>query len=123
MRGLGDRHRIVYGVAGSGKTVLLIARAKLLSEEPEKRILVLCHNRLLASHLATALAGRRRVRVTTFHRWGVRCGLDFRDGEEDGAFGERLLDRLQNGARNRCRFDAVLIDEAEVSPADDLYCG
>jgi hypothetical protein len=31
-RALGDGHRIVYGVAGSGKTVLLIARAKLLAE-------------------------------------------------------------------------------------------
>ena len=38
-RALGDGHRIVYGVAGSGKTVLLIARAKLLAEDPEKRIL------------------------------------------------------------------------------------
>jgi hypothetical protein len=121
-RTLGDGHRIVYGVAGSGKTVLLIARARLLSEEPEKRILVLCYNRLLAAHLATVLAGRRRVRVTTFHRWGVRCGLDFRDGEEDGAFGERLLDRLQNGARDRGRFDAVLIDEAQDWPCSWFQC-
>ena len=36
-RALGDGHRIVYGVAGSGKTVLLIARAKLLAEDQEKR--------------------------------------------------------------------------------------
>jgi superfamily I DNA and RNA helicase len=63
-RALGDGHRIVYGVAGSGKTVLLIARAKLLAEDPEKRILILCYNRLLAQHLAVALAGHRRVMVT-----------------------------------------------------------
>src|SRR5262245_65572600 len=87
----GDGHRIVYGVAGSGKTVLLIARAKLLAEAPEKRILILCYNRLLAQHLALALADHRRVKVTTFHRWAVRRGVDFSDGEEDGAFGERLL--------------------------------
>ena len=55
-RAIGDGHRIVYGVAGSGKTVLLIARAKMLAEDPEKRVLVLCYNRLLAQHLATALA-------------------------------------------------------------------
>ena len=71
-----------------------IARAKLLAEDPEKRILVLCYNRLLAQHLAVALAGHRRVTVRTFHRWAVRCGIDFREGEEDGAFGERLLVRL-----------------------------
>jgi hypothetical protein len=121
-RALGDGHRIVYGVAGSGKTVLLIARAKLLAEEPEKRILVLCYNRLLATHLAAALAGHRRVRVTTFHRWGVRCGLDFRDGEDDGAFGERLLAWLQNGARDCGRFDAVLIDEAQDWPCSWFQC-
>jgi hypothetical protein len=63
-RALGDGHRIVYGVAGSGKTVLLIARAKLLAEDPEKRILVLCYNRLPAQRLAVALAGHRHVTVT-----------------------------------------------------------
>ena len=97
-RALGDGHRIVYGVAGSGKTVLLIARAKLLAEDPEKRILILCNNRLLAQHLAVALAGHRHVTVTTFHRWAVRCGVDFSDGEEDGAFGDRLLARLRASA-------------------------
>jgi superfamily I DNA and RNA helicase len=108
--------RIVYGVAGSGKTVLLIAREKLLAEDPEKRILVLCYNRLLAQHLTVALAGRSGVKVTTFHRLGVRCGVDFREGEEDGAFGERLLARLQGDAGLRGRYDAVLIDEAQDWP-------
>jgi len=56
-RAIGDGHRIVYGVAGSGKTVLLIARAKMLAEDSDKRILVLCYNRLLAQHLQAALAG------------------------------------------------------------------
>jgi superfamily I DNA and RNA helicase len=86
-RALGDGHRIVYGVAGSGKTVLLIARAKLLAEDSQKRVLILCYNRLLAQHLAVALAGHRRLAVTTFHCWAVRCGVDFSEGEEDGAFG------------------------------------
>ena len=54
-RALGDGHRVVYGVAGSGKTVLLIARAKLLAEDPDKRILILCYNRLLAQHPAGRL--------------------------------------------------------------------
>src|SRR5258705_11319327 len=80
------------------KTVLLIARAKLLAEDPEKRILILCYNRLLAQHLAVALAGHRHLTVTTFHRWAVRCGVDFSEGEEDGAFGERLLARLRGDA-------------------------
>jgi hypothetical protein len=96
-------------VAGSGKTVILIARAKLLAEDLEKRILILCNNRLLAQHLAVALAGHRHVTATTFHRWAVRCGIDFREGEEDGAFGERLLARLRGDAGPRGGHDAVLV--------------
>ncbi|MBO0753927.1 MAG: NERD domain-containing protein, partial [Bradyrhizobiaceae bacterium] len=47
---LGDGHRIVYGVAGSGKTVILIARARLAAEDPAKRVLILCYNRVLAAY-------------------------------------------------------------------------
>jgi AAA domain len=121
-RAIGDGHRIVYGVAGSGKTVLLIARAKLLAEDPDKRILILCYNRLLAEHLETALAKHPGATVTTFHRWGVRCGVDFRKGEDDGAFGERLLVRLQGNAGLRGRYDAVLIDEAQDWPCSWFHC-
>lgn len=121
-RALGNGHRIVYGVAGSGKTVLLIARAKLLAEDPDKRILMLCYNRLLAQHLSAALAGHRSVTVTTFHRWAVRCGIDFRKCEEDGAVGERLLARLQGDAGLRGRYDAVLIDEAQDWPCSWFQC-
>ena len=121
-RAIGIGHRIVYGVAGSGKTVLLIARAKLLAEDPEKRILVLCYNRLLAHHLATALSQYHGVEVMTFHRWGVRSGVEFRKGEEDVAFGERLLALLQNNADLRGQFDAVLIDEAQDWPCSWFQC-
>jgi hypothetical protein len=88
-RALGDGHRIVYGVAGSGKTVLLIARAKLLAEDPEKRILILCYNRLLAQHLVVALTGHRHLTVTTFHRRD--CGHPQRDRYHlhDLAIGDR----------------------------------
>jgi hypothetical protein len=42
-RKIGEGHRIVYGVAGSGKTVLLIAKARILSaQNPDAQILLLC---------------------------------------------------------------------------------
>jgi len=97
-RAIGDGHRIVYGVAGSGKTVLLIARAKMLAEDPDRRILVLCYNRLLSQHLQAALAGQNNVTAMTFHRWASNCGISFGKGEEHDAFGERLLARLQSDA-------------------------
>jgi hypothetical protein len=46
---VGDGHRVIHGVAGSGKTVLLVAQAKLLSEQrPDGQVLVLCFNVCLA---------------------------------------------------------------------------
>lgn len=121
-RAIGDGHRIVYGVAGAGKTVLLIAQAKLLAEDPSKRILALCYNRLLAQHLKTALSSRPGVTATTFHRWGVRSGVEFRKDEEDAEFGERLLARLLDDANLRGRYDAVLIDEAQDWPCSWFQC-
>jgi hypothetical protein len=121
-RAIGDGHRIVYGVAGSGKTVLLIARAKMLAEDPDKRILVLCYNRLLAQHLQATLAGRRTVTAMTFHRWARNCGIEFSKGEGHDAFGERQLARLQSDAGLCGRCDAVLIDEAQDWPCSWFQC-
>ena len=78
----------------------------------------MCYNRLLAQHLAVALVGHRHVTVATFHRWAVRCGVDFNEDEEDGAFGERLLARLQGDTGLR----AVLIDEAQDWPCSWFQC-
>ena len=121
-RALADGHRIVYGVAGSGKTVLLVARARLLAEDPGKQVLLLCHNRLLASSLAAALSDHANVTVKTFHAWGHRNGAEFRDDEDDDAFGERLFLGLQQSARDAGRFDAVLIDEAQDWPCSWFRC-
>jgi hypothetical protein len=128
-RAIGNGHRIVYGVAGSGKTVLLIARAKLLAEDSQKRILVLCYNRLLSQHLKIVLSDCRGVKVMTFHAWGVSSGVEIRDerknagfGEKDADFGERLLARLL-GEPGLCgQFDAVLIDEAQDWPCSWFQC-
>src|SRR5262245_6774599 len=72
-RSVGDGHRILAGVAGSGKTVVLLARARLLAErQPEKRILVLCYNRALAAYLRAQIGsstGPSQLQVETFHGW------------------------------------------------------
>ncbi len=55
-RSLGQGHRVIHGVAGSGKTMLLGYRAehltKLESAGCDKPILVLCYNEPLARQLA-----------------------------------------------------------------------
>jgi hypothetical protein len=61
--------RLVRGLAGSGKTLVLIQRAKFLADRhPEKKILVLSYNKTLASHLKGNFADYAdNIRSTHFH--------------------------------------------------------
>jgi hypothetical protein len=111
---LGEGHRIVYGVAGSGKTVILVARARLLAETPAKRVLILCYNRALAGYFHGLFADAANVTCLNFHQWGVqRNGIAFDRNEDEERFGARLLERLEHGAGEAHRYDAVFIDEAQ----------
>jgi UvrD-like helicase family protein/nuclease-like protein/AAA domain-containing protein len=111
---LGEGHRIVYGVAGSGKTVILVARARLLAEDAAKRVLILCYNRALAAYFHGLFAHMANVACLNFHQWGVQCnGIAFDRNEDEDGFGARLLQRLQTGAGEAHRYDAAFIDEAQ----------
>lgn len=72
-RSLGEGHRVIHGVAGSGKTMILAYRAEHLAKLPSsKPILVLCYNEPLAVKLETLLAAKGlsdRVHVRNFHKW------------------------------------------------------
>jgi len=47
---IGEKHRLIRGVAGSGKTIILASRVKtLLKNNPNWKILVLCYNITLAN--------------------------------------------------------------------------
>jgi hypothetical protein len=110
---LGEGHRIVYGVAGSGKTIILVARARLLAEDAAKRVLLLCYNRALAGYFHGLFAHAANVACLNFHQWGVRNGIAFDKNEGEESFGARLLERLERGAGEAHRYDAVFIDEAQ----------
>ncbi|MEG1455572.1 MAG: AAA family ATPase, partial [Comamonas sp.] len=72
-RSLGDGHRVIHGVAGSGKTMILGYRAEHLAKAPSaKPILVLCYNEPLAVKLnawCTAKGLADRVHARNFHKW------------------------------------------------------
>ncbi len=71
-RSLGEGHRIIHGVAGSGKTLILAYRCDFLARTLAKPILVLVYNKALAAWLAHQIAARGladRVSVRTFHGW------------------------------------------------------
>lgn len=113
-RAMGEGHRIVYGVAGSGKTVLLIARARLLAAQcPQQRVLVLCFNVSLATYLQQSLTDCHNATVCHFDGWVKRNGLVRQSKEENDTLGERLLAHLEAGYGEAGFYDAILIDEAQ----------
>ncbi len=74
-RSLGDGHRVIHGVAGSGKTMILGYRAEYLARASgagSKPILILCFNEPLGRKLAASMQAKglhERVHVRHFHRW------------------------------------------------------
>ena len=74
-RSLGDGHRVIHGVAGSGKTMILGYRAEHLAQTQgpgSKPILILCYNEPLALKLAATMQAKgldARVHVRHFHKW------------------------------------------------------
>jgi len=119
-RNLGDGHRVIHGVAGSGKTMILGFRAMQLAEMLNKPILVLCFNVSLASRLRHYVVKKQiesKVQVYHFHDW---CGQQIKtyhcnvaDGEEP--YWERQVSAVINGVEKnqipRAQYGAVLIDE------------
>ena len=129
---LGVGYRVLRGVAGSGKTLVLAHRARHLHEHwPNWRILVLCFNRVLANALRTMVEPGKRLEVTNIDRLaydlaerrGGRAepGLPDASGagrtrRVDGSgFDRRVLQATAaaRGLPDSERFDAVLVDEAQ----------
>ncbi len=128
-KSMGDGHRIFFGVAGSGKTLLLLARARLLvDQEPEARILVLTFNKVLAAWLRSQLHTDQinpqylYIEVCHFHGWarqqlGSLHFLSYRDPPmADRILGERLLAAAQQPGSDK--YDAILIDEGHTFAPD-----
>lgn len=74
-RSLGDGHRVIHGVAGSGKTMILGYRAEYLakaSTPTSKPILILCFNEPLGVKLHSVMQAKGlggKVHVRHFHKW------------------------------------------------------
>lgn len=71
-RSLGEGHRIIHGVAGSGKTMILGYRCLHLAERTKKPILVLCYNVALATRLEALMREKgleSQITIRNFHRW------------------------------------------------------
>ena len=129
-RKIGEGHRIIYGVAGSGKTVLLIARAKWLHErDPDSKILLLCYNVVLSVYLKHILKDYPRINVFHFDGWLKHNGIPARkydpltgNVEDDTSIGNRLLEHLKTHAGDSRKYDAILVDEAQDFAPEWFSC-
>ena len=118
---LGSGYRVIKGVAGSGKTLVLIFRARHFARHhPRWRILLTCFNRPLASSLARQLDGLPRVEVRTVDGMAnqICTALGIRtDHLGNEKYDRRIQEVLQAIEAGRVpehfRYDAVLIDEAQ----------
>ncbi len=117
-RSLGEGHRVVHGVAGSGKTMLLAFRCQHLARVLDRPILVLCFNVALAARLGGLLGGEGgQVTVRSFHAW-CRDQLQLYhvplppDGPEFVDTLVRSLARAVERGQVPCgQYGAVLVDE------------
>lgn len=120
-RSLGEGHRVIHGVAGSGKTMILGYRAEHLAKLPSaKPILVLCYNEPLAVKLDAMFRAKGladRVHARNFHKWCRQQLKAF--GQPIPSQGPDMFDRMvDNVIRGVDRkqipsgqYQAVLIDE------------
>ena len=124
-RWMGDGYRVVKGVAGSGKTLVLLYRARLIAKtQPRWRVLLTCFNRVLADELGRQLRemdeGLGNVTVKNIdrlptdlygevHRRGGRLVLPGDDYEGRIA---ACLDHLR-ADEEAALFDVVLVDESQ----------
>ena len=87
-KSLGVGHRVIRGAAGSGKTLVLTYRARLMAEIfPHHGVLVTCYTNSLAGRLRQQLKPWRNVTVKTLDslmdeaRRGAGISTDYRDGD------------------------------------------
>jgi hypothetical protein len=121
-RSLAEGHRVIHGVAGSGKTMILSYRAEYLAKASasDKPILVLCYNQPLAVKLDALMAAKglaSKVHVRNFHKWCRQQLVAF--GQALPAQGPDMFDQMVAGVilgvdRGQipcAQYQAVLIDE------------
>ncbi|MDR2153960.1 MAG: NERD domain-containing protein [Burkholderiaceae bacterium] len=123
-RSLAGGHRIIHGVAGSGKTMILGYRAEYLAKTPSaKPILVLCFSKPLAIKIGDWFSAKGladRVHVRHFHKWCrqqlVTYGQSLPSPSSDlDAFFGQMVDNVIRGVERKQipsgQYQAIMVDE------------
>jgi hypothetical protein len=128
-RSLGEGHRVIHGVAGSGKTMILGYRSLQLAKLLNKPVLVLCYNKTLAARLQQLVGyhGQSGIVVRNFHAWCTEMLRMFHVAaptSKGAKFWEDLVNAVvagvDSGAIPRGQYGAVLIDEGHDFQPDWL---
>lgn len=116
---LGPGYRLIRGVAGSGKTLVLTYRANYMASHfPHWRILMLCYNKVLSLSLQRQLAEHDNIKVHNVDglAWRVLNNAGrISSNEKNPDFERRRLEAIEASTDidKSKLFDLVLVDEAQ----------
>ena len=115
---LGTGYRRIRGVAGSGKTLVLLHRARFIADHFNRRVLLLCFNRALSLALQELVGDRGNVDVSTVD--GLAYQLLHKAGKSFKCETDEDWERQSTEARQEAlrlpaeeRYHLVLVDEAQ----------
>jgi hypothetical protein len=136
-KGTGEGHRLLRGVAGSGKTLIMLYRAKILSRlNPDWKILFICWNRSLINYLEQLFeaikmnSDSKNVEFNYYSRWLKGIGkeqhvsipnlADYKKdiGKYTSDYESVIKELIQRDPATQ--YQAVLIDEGQDFE-DDYY--
>ncbi|WP_096154049.1 3'-5' exonuclease [Bacillus sp. FJAT-45066] len=135
---IGDKNRLIRGVAGSGKTLILASRAKMLAKKnPDWKILILCYNISLSNSIQQMITYmlnepedlfdfdftgesvvnepmNKNIIVRNFHSW-LKNELKIREPQIP-----EIVEKLVKKEAILPTYDAILIDEGQDFESDWL---
>ena len=102
---------LLQGPPGSGKTLVLAARARwLAARHPGWRIRLLCYNRALLPYLESLTYGHANITVSLFTGFAQQLGVRFSFSDDEVSF-RALATAKGQGIRKIA--EAILIDEVQ----------
>lgn len=119
-----ERRAVIYGCAGSGKTMLALEKARRLTQEGYA-VLFTCYNARLAEWLRITPYAQEGVTITHFHKLCVALAKrarvllpalnsDVVEGDEEFYFGTILPNALMEAtAQLGPQYNALIVDEAQ----------
>lgn len=131
-RSLGGGHRIIHGVAGSGKTMILVYRAIYLAQVLNKPVLLLCYNWPVADYLKGLIKNKDvegKIQVFHIHGWcrhllkQNNLSQWVSDHDDHEAIVTKTINSVASGEISKGEYGAILLDEGHDFHAHPEWFG